>query len=68
MRAYANDERIDAIEALTLRYVLGELSEDVFTASLRGYRIDATEIWHLVLLNQLAHRNSMPFKRGDIPS
>ncbi len=68
MRAYANDERIDAIEALTTRYVCGELSEAVYTASLKGHRIDATEIRHLVLLNQIAHRNSTPFKKGDIPS
>ncbi len=66
MCAYANDERIDAIEALTTRYVCGELSEAVYTASLLGYRIDATEIRHLVLLNQLAHRNSTPYRRGDI--
>ncbi len=66
MRAYANDERVDAIDALTMNYVLGTISEDVFTASLLGYRIDATEIRHLVLLNQLAHRNSTPYRRGDV--
>ncbi len=66
MRVYTNDERVDAIEALTQNYVLGAISEDVFTASLLGYRIDSTEIRHLVLLNQLAHRNSTPYRRGDV--
>jgi hypothetical protein len=57
------DERRDYISALTLRYVLGELSEEVYTASLSRC-CEPSEIRHLVLMNQTAYKNSTNFKRG----
>ena len=59
------DDRKEAVEALTLRYVLGELSEPTYMVSLHRF-IDVDEIRHLVMINQLAHRNSMAYRRGDI--
>ena len=58
-------ERKEMVEALTLQYVLGQLSEPTFVVSLHRY-IDVDDIKHIVALNQLAHRNSLPFKRGLI--
>lgn len=58
-------ERREQVDALTLRYVLGELSEPTYMVSLHRF-MDVSEIRHLVMLNQTAHRNSLPFKRGDI--
>lgn len=57
------DERRDKISALTLRYVLGELSEEVYAASLRRC-CESSEIRHLILMNQIAHRNSTPYRKG----
>lgn len=57
------EERREHIEALTLRYALGEFSEEVFTASLKSH-CTADEIRHLVLLNHIAYRNSTNYKRG----
>ncbi len=59
------DERKEAVDALTLRYVLGELSEPTYMVSLHRF-MDVSEIRHLVMLNQTAHRNSLPYKRGNI--
>lgn len=61
------EDRREAVEALTLQYVLGVISESVFTASLRGH-IDRDEIRHLVLLNQIAHQNSLPYRRMKVQS
>lgn len=61
----AADDRRDRIDGLTTQYVTGEISEEVYTASLRAH-MDASEIRHLVMLNQLAHRNSTAYRRGDI--
>lgn len=58
-------ERKEMVEALTLQYVLGELSEATFVVSLHRY-IGIDDIKHIVALNQIAHRNSLPFKRGHI--
>jgi len=59
------DEKRDKIESLTLRYVLGDLSECVFQVSLMGL-LPKDEIRHLIMLNQIAHRNSMSYRRGNI--
>lgn len=59
------DERRDKIDGLTILYVTGEISEEVYTASLRAH-MDASEVRHLVMLNQLAHRNSLPYRRGNV--
>jgi hypothetical protein len=65
MRNILADERREAIDALTIRYVCGELSEVVYHASLRRF-CEANEIRHLTMMNQTAHRNSLPFKRGEV--
>lgn len=57
--------RQDKIEALVLHYVAGDISETVFEASLHDI-IAKDEIRHLILLNQLAHRNSLPYRRGIV--
>ena len=57
------DDKREQVEALTLRYVLGELSETVYVVSLHQF-IDVDEIRHLVMLNQVAHRGSTNYKRG----
>ena len=57
----ANDRR-DAVEALTLQYVLGVITEDVFSASLRAH-VDRDEARYLIQINQTAHRNSMAYRR-----
>jgi len=58
------DDRREEVDGLTVRYVCGELSETVYQASLRSY-VGADEIRHLTMMNQLAHRNSLPSKRGS---
>lgn len=58
-------DRREAVEALTLQYVLGLLSEPTFVVSLHAH-IDVDEIRHIVMLNQLAHRNSLPYRRVDV--
>ncbi len=60
-----DDSKQDAIDGLVARYASGDLSQVVFEVSLRRY-VDADEIRHLVMLHQLAHRNSLPFKRGEV--
>jgi len=60
-----NFDEQDRVDALTTRYVAGQLSEEVFKASLRKY-LDLDDIRFLVMTNQLAHRNSLAFKRGDV--
>lgn len=59
-------ERQDKIEALTIRYSVGEISEPVLIASLMNLVRDYGEIRHIIMMNQLAHRNSAAYKRGDI--
>jgi hypothetical protein len=58
-----NREDQDRIDALTTRYAVGEISEPVYTASLRKY-LNTEDIRFLVFLNQLAHRNSTAYKKG----
>lgn len=58
-------DKDEAVNALVVRYVTGQLSEPTFVVSLHAH-IDVDEIRHLLILHQLAHRNSLPFKRGDI--
>jgi hypothetical protein len=53
------------VDALVTRYVTGDLSEDVFKASLRRY-LNNDDIRFLTMINQLAHHNSMAFRRGDV--
>ncbi len=59
-------ERKDKVEALTIRYALGQVSEPVLIASLINLVRDPAEIRHIITMNQIAHRNSLPFKRGEI--
>ncbi len=59
-------ERNETIEGLTLRYVVGELSEPVYTASLKCRGLDKDEIRYMVMINQFAHRNSLAYRRGDV--
>lgn len=65
MTARLAADRDEAVQALTLRYVLGELSETVYMVSLHRY-LDVDDIRHLIILNQVAHRNSLPFKRRGL--
>ncbi len=58
-------EKQEMVEALTTRYAIGELSEVVYTASLKKY-CTADDIRFLVMVNQAEHRNSLPFRRGDV--
>ena len=60
-----NRESQEQVDALVTRFVTGELSEDVFKASLRRY-LSPEDIRFLVMINQLAHRNSLPFRRGEV--
>lgn len=60
-----NKESQEMVDSLTIRYVTGSLSEEVFRASLRKY-LNADDIRFLTLINQLAHRNSMAYRRGDV--
>ncbi len=60
-----SSESKEMVEALTLRYVLGELSEPTFMVSLHRY-CDVDDIRHIVLLNQIAHRNSIAYRKGLI--
>jgi hypothetical protein len=59
------DDTQEKIGGLTIRYVCGEISEIVYRVSLMGL-CSSDEIKHLLILNQQAHRNSLPFKRGDV--
>ena len=58
-------ERKDQVSALVTRYITGELSEPTFIVSPHKY-VDVDEIRHIVLLNQLAHRNSLAYRRGEV--
>ena len=60
-----NQSEQELVDALVTRYVTGDLSEDVFKASLRRY-LNNDDIRFLTMINQLAHRNSMAFRRGDV--
>lgn len=64
-RWLSTSERAEAIDALTIRYAVGEISEPVFTASLK-FHCRPDDIKYLVMLHRRAHRNSLPYKRGDI--
>lgn len=57
------DDRKEQIAALTTRYVVGEISETVYMVSLHRY-CDIDDIRHLVLMNQTAHKNSIPYRKG----
>jgi hypothetical protein len=60
-----NRDDQDIVDSLTIRYTTGELSEDVYKASLMRY-LDRGDVRFLVMTNQLAHRNSLAFKRGEV--
>ena len=60
-----NQSEQELVDALVTRYVTGDLSEDVFKASLRRY-LNNDDIRFLTMINQLAHHNSMAFRRGDV--
>jgi hypothetical protein len=62
-----NRDDQDSIDALTTKYVTGELTEAVYKASLMRY-LNRDDIRFLVMTNGLAHRNSLAFKRGEIRS
>jgi len=59
------DEKREKIDGLTVRYVTGQISEIVFCVSLMGL-VPKDEIRYLITIHQRAHRNSIPYKRGDI--
>ena len=61
----SHDDRREAVEALKLRYILGQISEVVFEASLRAH-VNADEARFLIHLNQECHRRSMPYRRGEV--
>lgn len=58
-------ERQEKIDAFTTQYVVGSITETVYTASLKSH-LPPDEIRHLVILNQAAHRNSTPFRKGEL--
>jgi hypothetical protein len=60
-----NKEDQEMVDSLTWQYVTGGLSEAVYRASLMRY-LDRDDIRFLVMTNQLAHRNSLAFKRGEV--
>lgn len=60
-----SDDRKEKVDALVLRYVLGEISEVVLQVSLHRF-MDVDDIRHVILLNQIAHRNSVPYRRGEV--
>lgn len=62
-----NRDDQDVVDSLTIRYVTGEFSTDVFKASLQKY-LDRDDIRFLVKINELAHFNSLPFRKGEIRS
>jgi hypothetical protein len=64
MLSYSDKQEM--VDALTTRFVYGEISEPVYTASLKCKGLDRDEIRYLVMLNRLAHRNSFPYRRGDV--
>lgn len=53
------------INALTERYALGEISEDVFTASVKSM-LPNVEIRYILHVYQPVHRQSLPYKRGMV--
>lgn len=57
----------EMVDSFVIQYATGAWSEEVFKASLKKY-INTDDIRFLVMVNQLAHRNSLAFKRGDIRS
>ena len=63
MLTYRNKQ--DRVSALTERFVQGDLSEPVYTASLLKY-CGKDEIRELVMNNRAAHRTSRPYLRGDV--
>ena len=60
------EARREKIAGLIERYRQGELSEPVFTASLKAAAMKEIQIKALVIRNRAAHQNSRPYKRGDI--
>jgi hypothetical protein len=60
-----NRDDQDIVDSLTIRYTTGELSEDVYKASLMRY-LHRDDVRFLVMTNGLAHRNSLAFKRGEV--
>jgi hypothetical protein len=58
-------ERQDKIDALTRRYCNGEISEMVYFVSLNAL-VPEHEVKYLININQKFHRNSLPYKRGEI--
>jgi hypothetical protein len=60
------DARREKISGLIDRYRLGELSEVVFTASLKAAGMRPMSILELVDLNRAEFMSSRPYKRGDV--
>ena len=56
----------EAISGLIERYRRGEISEPVFTASLKCKGMRGAEISAMVAQNQDAFVNSLAFKRGEV--
>ena len=59
-------DRSEKIAALTERYRRGELEESTFTASLMIEGVRNDEIGVAVRQHQAIHRQSLPFRRGDV--
>ena len=53
------------VDSFVIQYVTGVWSEEVFKASLRKY-LNADDIRFLVMTNQLAHRNSTTYRKGEV--
>jgi hypothetical protein len=60
------EQKREKVEGLIQRYRLGEISEAVFTASLKATGMRETGIKALVIRNRSAFQNSRPYKRGDV--
>lgn len=58
-------DKQEQVQALTTRFITGELSEVVYAASLKKY-CNAEEVRTLVMDNRAAHRESLPYRRGDV--
>lgn len=59
------DEKAEKIAGLVQRYRLGEISEPVFTASLKAAGMRRDNISALVSQHRAAHIDSIPFRRGE---
>jgi hypothetical protein len=59
------EAKAEKIDGLIQRYVAGEFSTVVFTASLKAARMTGDEIGEMLAKHILAHQASLPYRRGD---